>query len=112
MQDLTAHLLQFHNSAIAAPFLHLSSSLRVCAQVINGISAKRTCILVATLEPFIQACPVEQITACSTTLIWHGLVAADDAVTDGTFALALECADNVALEDCEPVDKTTTLRNS
>lgn len=82
------------------PHHNLSQSplCRVRAQIIDGISAQRARILVATLEPLVQACSVEQVLARSAALVGHAFVRRDDAVANGALALSLERTDNVALK--------------
>lgn len=97
------YMIEF--SSIYTPtHLTLPSLRRICTQVINRVSTQRTRILTTRLEPLIQTRAVEQVLARRAPLIRHALVRGDDTIADGALALALQRADNVALEDLQSVD--------
>lgn len=55
---------------------------------------------------------MEEVLASLAALVWHLLVAADDAVADGAFRLPLHSADNVAPERRETINDAPTLKSS
>jgi hypothetical protein len=89
--------------------LYNPSSLGISAQVVDRVTAQRARVLVAGLEPLVQTCPVEKVLASTATFIGHPLIAADNAVADGTLRLALEGTNDVPLKGREAVNDASTL---
>lgn len=81
----------------------------VCTDVVNRVTTQGTRVLVAALEPLVQASAVEEVLASLAALVRHLLVAADDAVADGAFRLTLHGADDVATERCKTINNAPTL---
>lgn len=92
-------------------YLHIPPPFRIRTQIVDGVSAERTRVLVAGLEPLVQTSPVEEVLAGPALLVGHLLIAADDAVADGTLGLTFHGANDVASESCQTVDDTPTLHS-
>lgn len=82
---------------------------RIGAEVVDGVPAQGAGVLVAALEPLVQAGAVEEVLAGLAALVGHALVGAYDAVADGALALALHRADHVAPERHQAVDDASAL---
>lgn len=81
----------------------------ISPEVIDGVPAQGARVLVAALEPLVEAGAVEEVLAGLAALVGHALVGADDAVADGALALALHGAHHVAAERHEAVDDAAAL---
>lgn len=93
-----------------APLIRNSPSRSgVRPEVIDGIPAEGTSVLVARLEPLVKARPVEEVLAGPAFLVWHLLIRGDDGVTDGTLALTFEGTDHIAAESNESVNDVAVL---
>jgi hypothetical protein len=88
-------------------FLQHATLQRFCSShstIVERIPAKRTTRTSTALEPFEQTTSMKQVLASLTPLVRQLPVSANNTVTDCTFALALHCAIDIALERGECID--------
>lgn len=73
--------------------------------VIERVATKRTAARVAALEPTVQAASVEHVSACPTSLIRQLPLSADNAVTNSTLGLTLECRCDILSPSQQALDQ-------
>ena len=71
---------------------------------VDRCSTQRTRVVVAGLEPLIQTKAMEEVLACGARLLGNALVRGDDAVANGTFAVAPDGSREIASEGLHTIN--------